>query len=190
MMRANHDAVTYGWIPYGYGWLVMGQTESGCEWGSGYPRCIAMPCPSMPAHSALRCAVDCGLRTTYCTWRSANASRSRARLGHFCEDRLDRTGHSGTNEDVEASKSVCRVHTVIPSNPIPLSISSRPIHHLIPPVHSSIQSVHVLHSPHSQRKPHGPLHPSLRGCPPSISSGCCSNFLAVPDCLIPIRVKR
>ncbi|KAK1448573.1 hypothetical protein CCUS01_11534 [Colletotrichum cuscutae] len=70
----------------------MGQTELDCEWGSGYPRCNAMRCLSMPAHSALRCAVNCGLRTADCTWRMANAYRSRARLGHFCEDRLDRTG--------------------------------------------------------------------------------------------------
>lgn len=112
----------------------------------------AKSCAAHRRQLILRCDV---LLAACCTWRSANANRSRARLGHFREDRLDRTGRFDTKEVVEVSKSsktrasqhapMCRVPTVIPmipSHPVPLSLS-----HLISsnsPSHPSRPSIHPI----------------------------------------------
>ncbi|EXF82652.1 hypothetical protein CFIO01_10785 [Colletotrichum fioriniae PJ7] len=152
----------------------------------------AKSCAAHRRQLILRCDV---LLAACCTWRSANANRSRARLGHFCEDRLDRTGRFDTKEVVEVSKSsktrasqhapMCRVPTVIPMIPshlIQFTISS------LPSVHPSNPSTFLTHLT-ANASPTDPSTPPSEAAP-SISSGCYSNFLAVPDCLIPIRVKR
>ncbi|KAK1520128.1 hypothetical protein CPAR01_15179 [Colletotrichum paranaense] len=123
----------------------MGQTESDCEWGSGYPRCNAMRYLSMPTHSALRCVVNCGLRTAYCTWRLANARFVRAPVSGISV-RTDWTGRDvrfGTKEVVEVSKSskarASRIPMVIPSHPVSFSLSLISSNS---PSHPSLRSIH------------------------------------------------
>ncbi|KAK0379254.1 hypothetical protein CLIM01_03383 [Colletotrichum limetticola] len=152
----------------------------------------------MPTHSALRCVVNCGLRTAYCTWRLANARFVRAPVSGISV-RTDWTGRDvrfGTKEVVEVSKSskarASRIPMVIPSHPVSFSLSlissNSPSHPSRPSIHPSNPSTFLTHLT-ANASPTDPSTPPSEAAP-SISSGCCSHFLAVPDCLIPIRVKR